>query len=78
MIFRINVKNKILFIQVLSYANGSKYIIFSELIFIDNFLAQSGSSTEKFLFIKDFHRFIDSLPCEYGSSKVEAHVRLHI
>ncbi len=78
MIFRVNVKNKNSVIQVLSYENKNKYIIFPELILIDNFLVQSGSSTEKFLFIKDFHRFIDSLPCKCGSSKVEAHVRLHI
>ena len=78
MIFRINIKNKNSFISALSYENRSRYIIFSQLILSDNFLAQSGSSTEKFLFIKDFHQFIDSLPCEYGSSKVEAHVRLHI
>ena len=78
MIFIINVKNKILFIQVLSYENVIKYLVFPELILFHNFLGKSGSSTEKFLFIKAFQRFIDSLPCEYGSSKVEAHVRLHI
>jgi hypothetical protein len=78
MIFRIDVKNKISVIQVVLYENGSKYLVFPKLILIHNFLAQSGSSTEKFLFIKDFHRFVDSLQCKCGSSKVEAHVRLHI
>jgi len=78
MIFGINVKDKNSFIQALSYANRSKYIIFPELILIDNFLAQSGSSTEKLPFIKDFHRFIDSFSYKYGSSKVEAYVRLRI
>ena len=47
MIFRVNVKNKNSVIQALSYENRNKYIIFPELILIDNFLAQSGSSTEK-------------------------------
>ena len=78
MIFRIDVKNKNSFIRAPSYENGSKYIIFPKLILIHNFLAQSGSSTEKFLFIKVLHQFIDSFSCKYGSSKVEAHVRLHI
>ncbi|ARD84572.1 hypothetical protein FAD_0663 [Ferroplasma acidiphilum] len=78
MIFRINVKNENSFLQVILYENGSKYLVFPKLILIHNFLAQSGSSTEKFLFIKVLHQFIDSFSCKYGSSKVEAHVRLHI
>ncbi|AGO61673.1 hypothetical protein FACI_IFERC00001G1693 [Ferroplasma acidarmanus Fer1] len=78
MIFRIDVKNKNSFIRAPSYENGSKYIIFPKLILVHNFLAQSGSSTEKFLFIKDFQQFIDSFSYKCGSSKVEAHVRLHI
>jgi len=76
MTFRINIKNKNSFI--LSYTNNSKYIVFPKLILIHIFLAQSGSITEKLLFIKGFQQLIGSLPCKYGSSKVEAYMRLYL
>ena len=78
MVFRINGKNKNSVTPVPSYEEGSKYLVFPKFLLIHDFLAQSGSITEKLLFIKVFHGFIGSLSCENGSSKMEAHVRLRI